>query len=99
MIVRLAESAELDLERIGDALAAFDAGRALAVIRDLRRSCMGLGDMPLRYPLVPHHEASGLRRRVHRQHLIFYKVDNQDVLIVRILHGAMDYEAILFPTD
>jgi toxin ParE1/3/4 len=59
----------------------------------------GLGDMPLWYPLILRREDSGLRRRLHRPYLIFDLVDNESVSVVRILHGAMDYEAILFPTD
>ena len=55
--------------------------------------------MPERHPLLSRYEASGIRRRVFGHYLIFYRVDAQTVQILHILHGAMDYEAILFPED
>jgi plasmid stabilization system protein ParE len=33
---------------------------------------------------------------VFRGYLIFYRVEAGAVFIVRILHGAQDYEAVLF---
>ena len=37
-----------------------------------------------------------IRRRVHGNYLIFYKVARDRIAVIRILHGAMDYEAHLF---
>ncbi len=34
--------------------------------------------------------ARGLRRLDHESHIVFYTVENDDVLIVRILHSHMD---------
>src|SRR5262249_23071439 len=42
----------------------------------------------------PANEGSGIRRRVFRGDLIFYQVEGSAVSIVRILHGARDYEAV-----
>jgi toxin ParE1/3/4 len=36
---------------------------------------------------------------VHGAYLIFYEVGRSDVRIVRIVHGARDYEALLFPDE
>jgi toxin ParE1/3/4 len=47
---------------------------------------------------VPRYEALGVRRRGHGRYLIFYRVDPNAVVIVHVLHGAQDYEEILFPT-
>ena len=47
------------------------------------------------FPLVPHFEQQGIRRRVFRDYLIFYRVDPQVVVIIHILHGARDYERLL----
>lgn len=55
--------------------------------------------MPYSAPFVPRHEATGIHRRVHRNYLIFYRVHGQTVEIIRILHGAMDYEQVLFAPD
>lgn len=53
--------------------------------------------MSLRFPLVARYADSGLRQRVHGNYLIFYRVGPEDIEVVHVLHGAMDYEALLFP--
>lgn len=98
MIVEFTAEAEHDLEAIGDYIARADPARALSFMQELRARCLGLADMPERFPLVPRYEAAGVRRRGHGNYLIFYRVDPDRVVIVHILHGAQDYEAILFPT-
>jgi plasmid stabilization system protein ParE len=46
---------------------------------------------------VPRYEHWGIRRCVHGNYLIFYRVREESVDIVHILHGATDYESLLFP--
>jgi plasmid stabilization system protein ParE len=60
---------------------------------------MRLADNPLAFPLVPRHEHKGFRRRVFRGYLIFYRVEASAISVVRILHGAQDYEAVLFADE
>jgi plasmid stabilization system protein ParE len=98
MMVRLSAEAERDLERIGDRIARDDPARALGFIQELRAKCLGLGHFPDRFPLVPRYEADGIRRRVHGNYLIFYRADQEQVVVIHILHGAMDYEGLLFPS-
>jgi plasmid stabilization system protein ParE len=38
-----------------------------------------------------------IRRCVYGNYLIFYRVREEAVDIVHILHGATDYESLLFP--
>ena len=98
MKVAFAAAAVADLERIGDAIAADNPLRALSFVQELRQRCEWLGDMPRSFPLVPRYEATGVRRRPYGDYLIFYRVDIEAVVILHILHGAMDYEPLLFPT-
>jgi toxin ParE1/3/4 len=42
-------------------------------------------------------EAPALRRRPFGSYLIFYRVGTETVEVVHILHGARDYEPLLFP--
>ena len=58
---------------------------------------MGLDPFPERFPLVPRYEVHGIRRRLHGKYLIFYSVAEDEVVILHVLHGAMDYESLLFP--
>ena len=52
--------------------------------------------MPERYPLFERHRSSGIRRRVHGNYLIFYRVGADTLEIVHVLHGAMDLGTISF---
>lgn len=98
MIVHLSAEAEYDLEVIGDYIARDNPARALSFLQELRSKCLGLADMPERFPLVPRYEATGVRRRCHGDYLIFYRVEAEKVIILHILHGAQNYNTILFPS-
>lgn len=97
MIVRLTQEAEDDLEAIGDRIAADDPRRAASFVAELRHDCEGLDPYPERFPLVPRYEAHGIRRRVHGKYLLFYRMAEEEVVVLHVLHGAMDYESLLFP--
>lgn len=97
MIVVIADQAEVDLETIADHIAEHSPERAMIFVRELRDACEALADMPRRYPLVPLHEHAGIRRRVHGDYLIFYRISAETVDVIHVLHGARDYEPLLFP--
>jgi len=56
-------------------------------------------DAPRAYPLVPRYEQFGVRRSPFGQFLIFYRVGDDAVEVIHILHGARGYEALLFPEE
>ena len=99
MIVVFAQDAEADLERIGDYIAKDNPVAAVTFVIGLRRHCEALGEFPKRFPLAPRYEHTGVRRMTHGDYLIFYRVGAEEVEILHILHGAQDYEPILFPRD
>jgi len=70
---------------------------ALNFVQKLREKCESLADAPRGYPLVPRHEHLGIRRRPFGNYLIFYRARPDLVEVVHILHGARDYEPLLFP--
>jgi toxin ParE1/3/4 len=96
MRVEFSNESENALEQIGDFIAKHNPRRAYSFMRELCSKCEALADMADSFPLVPRYERHGYRRRVHRNYLIFYRADDDRVWIVRILHGSMDYAAILF---
>jgi len=98
MIVRLSAEAEADLESIGDDIARDNPMRALSFVQELRAKCLALADMAHAFPLVPRYERHGIRRRVDGNYLIFYRIQDDMVVVLHVLHGAMDYDAILFPS-
>lgn len=99
MIVQFAAEAESDLERIADYIASDSPERAISFIGELRTACLGLAEFPRRFPLVPRYAEHEVRHRVHGNHLIFYRVETGSVTVLHVLHGAMDYAAILFPDE
>ena len=96
MKVRLTAAAERDLEAIADRIAQDNSARALSFVRELRRACIGLADFPHRFALVPRYERHGIRHRVHGNYLIFYRVEEEAVTVLHVLHGAADYGPLLF---
>lgn len=99
MILTIAAEAEADLERIATYVAEQSPGGALKLVRELRERCESLLDAPRGYPLVPRYEHLGIRRRPFGRFLIFYRVGNDAVEIIHVLHGARDYESLLFPEE
>lgn len=96
MKVRITAEAEQDIEQIADHIAQDNPPRALSFIAELRDKCLTLADTPLAFPLVPRYERFGVRRRVHGHYLIFYRVEPRQIVILHVLHGAMDFPGLLF---
>lgn len=99
MRVVFAKAAERDLEEIADRISRDDPRFADAFVDELIEAARGLGDFPERYPLLAGREAAGIRRRLHKNHLIFYAVGPDRITIVRVVHASRDYERELFPTE
>jgi toxin ParE1/3/4 len=99
VIVVLAAEAETDQETIAEYIARDSVTTALKFVHELREKCLALAEAPRGYPLVPRYERHGIRRRPFGSYLIFYRVGAQVIDVVHILHGARDYERLLFPED
>ncbi|MBO1022281.1 type II toxin-antitoxin system RelE/ParE family toxin [Methylobacterium sp. SD274] len=97
MIVVCAETAEADLERIGDYISSDNPARAAAFVQALIACCERLADAN-GLPLVRRYECRGIRVRTYGNYLMFYRVGAATIDIVHILHGAQDYGPILFPS-
>ena len=97
MIVELTAEAERDLEKVGDWIAGNNPAVAERFVNELLAACLALADFPERFPLVPRYERHDIRHRVHGNYLIFYRVESDKVVVVHVLHGAMDYSGLLLP--
>ncbi len=94
------DEAKFDLDDIGDRIADHNPARAVTFVDELLACCAKLIATPFAYPLVPRHGnsgISGIRRAVHGHYLVFYRVATDTVEIVHVLHGARDFESIVFP--
>jgi plasmid stabilization system protein ParE len=95
MRVVLADRANADLEEIADWIGADDWDSAESFQRALRDKCETLGSNPKRYPPVLGAGARNLRKLSYRDYLIFYRVLESQVEIVRIVHGKRDWVPLL----
>ncbi len=95
MKVVLAKPAEADLLDIAIYIARDNPTRARTFVRELRAKARQIGAMPRAFRLVPGFEHRGLRRRPYRDYLIFYRIEDDRIVVVHILHGAQDYEVLL----
>jgi len=94
--VVITNAAKLDLIGIGDYIRPHNPERAASFVEELLDHCQALAELPRRHPLVPCYEKQGIRRCVHADYLIFYRVGAELVEVIHILHGAQDYEPLLF---
>lgn len=99
MKVVFSRSAGADLEAIGDHIARDSPARAVSFLLELEKNAQQIGNNPKAYPLVPRYEDRGIRRRVHGEYLIFFRIEADKVTILHVLHGARDYASLLFPDD
>jgi plasmid stabilization system protein ParE len=97
VIVAFTREAESDLDAIAEYVARDSVTAALHLAHDLREKCLALAHAPRAWPLVPRYEHHGIRRRPFGNYLIFYRIGRDAIEVVHILHGARDYEPLLFP--
>lgn len=95
MKVVLTVNAEDDLIHIADYIARDKPERAISLIRELRDAALPLDDLHGIYPILSRYENLRLRRRVQGNYLIFFRVDRRQLVVVRILSGAMDLDPLL----
>lgn len=93
MKVRFTPQAEADLEDIGDNIAERNPRRAVTYVRELRARSGRIGDFPHAGPPRPQW-GKDVRIAVHRKYLIVYRVRDETVQILRVVHGARDVEKL-----
>ncbi len=91
------QEARQDLRGIAEHTGRQGPSRALEFVRKLRLQAEDLEKHPLAFPLLYRFEEAGIRRRVFRGYINLHTVEVNHIVIVRILHGARNYAALLFP--
>lgn len=89
------EEAERDLREItAYTLRTWGHDQAGKYVRGLRNDIAALCMSAMRHPahddLIP-----GMRRRKSGHHFVFYLANDDRVLVVRVLHGRADYDALI----
>jgi toxin ParE1/3/4 len=93
--VVITDRATTDMRLIGRWIKRDNPSRALTFVQELRQRCHAIGSRPRMYPLLEGFEVAGIRRCNHQKYLIFYKIENDTVRILHVLHGARDIAAII----
>jgi plasmid stabilization system protein ParE len=97
--VVIAEAAWSDMFEIGRRIKPHNPLRAGSFIDELYQRCNSLGDFPESYVLIADPKSRAIRRVVHGDYLIFFRIVAATVEVLHVLHGARDYEHLLFPED
>ena len=92
MRVIFAASAKADLRYIALYIARDSPVRARSFSKELRALCLTLADYPLRFPAFE--RSKSLRKCVHGNYLIFYRVLNEQVEIIHILRSGIDLDDV-----
>jgi toxin ParE1/3/4 len=96
MKVLITDEAWADMLGIARNIMQDNPARAGSFVDELYERCQTLADAPRAYPLLPNYESEGIRRRVHGNYLIFFRVKDDSVDVLHVLHGARDYGRLLF---
>lgn len=89
--LRYRAAAEADLRRVArETRAAWGEAQAAKYAAQLRDDIKSLREFPLRFPEFK--ARAGMRRMNSGQHAVFYLVLEDAIEIVRVLHGASDFE-------
>ena len=99
MKIVFTDAAKADLRDIGDWIAEDNPVRARSFIVELRQKTLSIALNPRLYPIALNLEIQGIRRRLYKGYLIFYRVSEKRIEILHILHGARDYEALMGDDD
>lgn len=88
--VNLTQYAQEDLEHIFYYIAADSISNASNFIIELEKKVYSLEHLPNRNPLIPENEYFGTdyRHLIYKKYRIIYRVLENSVFILRIIHGA-----------
>lgn len=85
-----------DVDFIGDFIRSGNPERATSFVAEIFAKCRDLRDFPEAYPLIAPHRDKQIRRRVHGNYLIIYRVRVDAIVILHVLRSSMNVERALF---
>jgi toxin ParE1/3/4 len=98
--LRILPAADADVDAAAAYIAQDNLDAALRFYDAVDQTYRQLRDYPKRWPRyeIDHPRLAGLRKHVvtgFRNYLVFYRFDDRDVEVIRVLHGARDIPAML----
>lgn len=94
MRLRRSPEADRDIDDIWLTIAREDEGAATRMVERIAAATARLADFPLSAPAKPD-IGLDVRSLVVGRYLALYRVTNDEVLIVRVVHGARDIPGLL----
>jgi addiction module RelE/StbE family toxin len=95
--VRLLSVAEKDLNEIVTYIAVDNRRAAEAIATKIEKALFRLSDYPYlgRIPNEEELAQAGYRYLIVENYLVFYVVEEREIVVHRIIHGARDYRRLL----
>ncbi len=94
MNLLISSDARADLLAIGDFIARDNPDGALEFTDDLLDRCMKLAEQPRAYRLRSEWGGS-VRAGRHGAYMILFELDGDELVILRVIHGKRDIDAIV----
>lgn len=91
--VEIKAAAENDLRDIARYIAQDNPSRAVSYVRELRAKVLSLGERPMSFPARIDWGAE-LRSALHGKYVIVFRASADEVVVLRIIHGARDIAAL-----
>jgi toxin ParE1/3/4 len=85
--------ASRDLGAIADYILDDNPGRAVSFVDELWARFRQIAERPLSFQARPD-LGPGLRSALHGNYLIVFLIENEGVVIARVVHGARDIESL-----
>jgi toxin ParE1/3/4 len=95
VILIFAANARDDLRAIILTISKENPTRAISFVSELEQRCAALIKAPLAYAILLRYKDNAIRRIPHGNYLIFYRVEDDQITILRVLHGSMDVDPLL----
>ena len=88
--VNISRSAQNDLEQVFFYIAEDSIKNAQKFILDLEKKIYSLDASPERFALIPENIffGTGYRHLTHKKYRVIYKIDNDFIFILRVIHGT-----------
>lgn len=87
--------ARVEVARIADYISQDNPHAAIRMTAQLRQRFREIKERPYANALFIGFQHRQIRRKVHGNYLILYRIMDDRIEVVHVLHGAMDYERIL----
>jgi plasmid stabilization system protein ParE len=99
MKIVIARRAQVSLREITRYIAADNPTRAISFAVELQRKARAITRMPKAFSFLPGYESLGIRRRVHGNYLILYRIFENHIEILDYIHSSRDISLAVPPYD